>query len=545
MSSVFVSSVMSALNDKAKIVIIVVCALVLLWMIAMLIHWACKRKRKAPAKQEASALPVEDEKPEEPMVAPAPVKEPEPERAVEEPVEEVAPEEEEDLPEISLSESIAEAKDFGAAGIVTKQSIIDHLATRFDDKVELNGRENRTPNGKLLLSDNHFAFSANGKRVCFAYVYQDDDGDVIILVRTTAEHAHAIHSAHPHTGVKSAFPKNKERDWYSVVVDDTFSEKDVYDVLDTAAAYIIGETVVEEEEDESKEFSLSESLAEAKDIGAAGIVTKQSIIEHLSEKFGDKVELNGRENHTPNGKLLLSDNHFAFSPKGKRVCFTYVYEDEDGDVIILLRTTAEHAHAIHTAHKATGVRSAFPKNKERDWYSVVVDDTFSENDVYDVLDKAVYNIIGEPSEAAPAEHAFSLSESIAAAKDIGAVGIVTKKTIIERLSATFGDKVELNGRENRTPNGKLLLSDNHFAVEGKKRVCFAYVYEDEGKIILLLRLSAAEGAAIHAAHSHTVVKSAFPKNKDNDWYSVVVDDTFTAEKAYTVLEEAYRYVLTK
>ena len=543
MSSVFVSSVMSALNDKAKIVIVVVCALVLLWMIVMLIHWACKRKRKAPAKQEASALPVEDEKPEEPMVAPAPAVQSEPEKAIE-PVEEVAPEEDEDLPEISLSESIAEAKDFGAAGIVTKQSIIDHLAARFDDKVELNGRENRTPNGKLLLSDNHFAFSANGKRVCFAYVYQDDDGDVIILVRTTAEHAHAIHSAHPHTGVRSAFPKNKERDWYSVVVDDTFSEKDVYDVLDTAAAYIIGETVVEEEEDESKEFSLSESLAEAKDIGAAGIVTKQSIIDHLNAKFGDKVELNPRENRTPNGKLLLSDNHFAFSPKGKRVCFTYVYEDDDGDVILLVRTTAEHAHAIRAEHRATGIRSSFPKNKENDWYSVVVDDTFSENNVYDVLDKAVYNIIGT-AEPVPEEHAFTLSESIAAAKDIGAVGIVTKKTIIDHLNAKFGDKVELNGRDNRTPNGKLLLSDNHFAVEGKNRVCFSYVYEDEGKVILLLRLSDAEGAALHAEHKGTVVKSAFPKNKDNDWYSVVVEGTFTEEKVYAALEEAYRYVLTK
>ena len=543
MSSDFVLSVLSALNSKAKIVIVVVCALVLLWMIVMLIRWARKKKREASPKQDVSALPVEDEKPEEPMEAPALAVQPEPEKAIE-PVEEVAPEEDEDLPEISLSESIAEAKDFGAAGIVTKQSIIDHLAAKFDDKVELNGRENRTPNGKLLLSDNHFAFSANGKRICFAYVYQDDDGDVIILVRTTAEHAHAIHSAHHATGVRSAFPKNKEKDWYSVVVDNTFSESDVYDVLDKAALYIIGETVIEEEEPEPEEVSLSESLAEAKDIGAAGIVTKQSIIDHLFEKFGDKVELNPRANRTPNGKLLLSDNHFAFSPKGKRVCFTYVYEDDDGDVILLVRTTAEHAHAIRAEHRATGIRSSFPKNKENDWYSVVVDDTFSENDVYDVLDKAVYNIIGT-AEPVPEEHAFTLSESIAAAKDIGAVGNVTKKTIIDHLNAKFGDKVELNGRDNRTPNGKLLLSDNHFAVEGKKRVCFSYVYEDDGKVILLLRLSDAEGAALHAEHKGTAVKSAFPKNKDNDWYSVVVEGTFTEEKVYAALEEAYRYVLTK
>ena len=39
------------------------------------------------------------------------------------------------------------------------------------------------------------------------------------------------------------------------------------------------------------------------------------------------------------------------------------------------------------------MRSAFPKNKERDWYSVIVDETFSEEDVYAVLDRAANNVI--------------------------------------------------------------------------------------------------------------------------------------------------------
>ncbi|MBR5987772.1 MAG: hypothetical protein IK037_04310, partial [Clostridia bacterium] len=74
---------------------------------------------------------------------------------------------------------------------------------------------------------------------------------------------------------------------------------------------------------------------------------------------------------------------------------TYVYEDDEGDIIILLRTTAEHAKVIHTEHAGTCVRSAFPKNKEKDWYSIIVDNTFSDEDVYDLLDRAVLNIIGE------------------------------------------------------------------------------------------------------------------------------------------------------
>ena len=322
-----------------------------------------------------------------------PVKKLPAEKAPEEaaPVEDAPVEEADEEKEISLSESLTEAKDFGVAGIVTKKSIIDHLAAKFGDKVELNGRENRTANGRLLLSDNHFAFSEDGKRVCFTYVYQDDDGDVILLLRTTAEHAHEIHLAHKGTCVRSAFPKNKEKDWYSVVVDNTFTEADVFDALDRAVINITGHIAPVDEE--VGEMSLKESLAEAKDFGAADLVTKKSIIDHLAEAFGDKVELNPRENRTPNGKLLLSDNHFAFAPSGKKVCFTYVYEDDEGDIVMLIRTTAEHAHEIHIDHAGTCMRSAFPKNKERDWYSVIVDETFSEEDVYAVLDRAANNVI--------------------------------------------------------------------------------------------------------------------------------------------------------
>ena len=471
---------------------------------------------------------------------------------------------EEPAEEVSLSESLAAAKETGAVGIVTKQSIIDHLAKTFGEKVELNGRANRTPNGKLLMSDNHFAFAPDGKRVCFTYIYQDDDGKIIILLRTTAEHAQDIRAAHKATGVRSAFPKNKEKDWYSVIVDNTFTEKGVYDELDRAALNIIGQLPPAKEstpiEESNEEVSLSESLAAARDTGAVGIVSKKSIMEHLAETFEDKVELNGRPNRTPNGKLLMSDNHFALAPDGKRVCFTYVYEDDDGKVIILIRTTAEHAQSIRAAHKATGVRSAFPKNKEKDWYSVVVDDSFTEKDVYDMLDKAVKNFLSANTSSAssapvpapeketptlPQKEEVSLSESLAAAREMGAVDLVSKKSIIHYLSETFGDKVEVNGRENRTPNGKLLMSDNHFAIGGGKRVCFTYVYEDDGKVMMLVRLGEAIAAGIRSAHKSTGVRSAFPKNKENDWYSVIVDDSFSEEDVYAVLSSSYDYVLNK
>ena len=445
--------------------------------------------------------------------------------------------------EVSLSESLAAAKETGAVGVVSKKSIIAHLEKTFGEKVELNNRANRTPNGKLLMSDNHFAFAPDGKRVCFTYIYEDDDGKVIILLRTTAAHAADIHAAHSHTGLHSAFPKNKEKDWYSVVVDDSFTEAGVYAELDRAVINIIGGESAPAIQTEAR--SLKESLAAAKDTGATGIVSKQSIIAHLEKTFGEKVELNNRANRTPNGKLLMSDNHFAFAPDGKRVCFTYVYEDE-GKVMILLRTTAGHAADIHAAHPHTGLKSAFPKNKEKDWYSVVVDDSFTEAGVYAELDRAVLNIIGGESASVMQVETEerSLKESLAAAKDTGETGIVSKQSIIAHLEKTFGEKVELNNRANRTPNGKLLMSDNHFAfAPDGKRVCFTYVYEDEGKVMILLRTTAEHAADIRAAHKATGVKSAFPKNKEKDWYSMVVDGSFTEEGVYAELDRAVNNII--
>ena len=116
---------------------------------------------------------------------------------------------------------------------------------------------------------------------------------------------------------------------------------------------------------------------------------------------------------------------------------------------------------------------------------------------------------------------------------------------IEYLTEKYKDRVETNGRENRTPNGKLLLSDNHFALGEGKRVCFTYIYEDEGRIVMLIRASEAQAAAIHKAHPATGNRSAFPKNKEKDWYSVVVDESFTESEVLSILDGAIEYVLTK
>ena len=457
--------------------------------------------------------------------------------------------EEEAFEHRSLKESLAAAKETGAVGTVTKKTVIAHLEETFGEKVETNGRKNRTDNGKLLVSDNHFAFSPEGKRVCFTYVYEDEDGKITLLVKTSESLAKALRAAHKSAVHKSAFPKNKENDWYSVVVDESFTESDVYDLLDDAARLIIGE----KEEEAFEHRSLKESLAAAKETGAVGTVTKKTVIAHLEETFGEKVETNGRKNRTDNGKLLVSDNHFAFSPEGKRVCFTYVYEDEDGKITLLVKTSESLAKALRAAHKSAVHKSAFPKNKENDWYSVVVDESFTESDVYDLLDDAARLIIGEKkfeNDAQEEEQTkeeireIGLKESLAAAKETGAVGTVTKKLIAEHLAEAYGEKVAVFARKKRTDNGKLYVPDNHFAVKESGNVCFTYVYEDDaGYVLILAREDEAFAKKMREAHGNTVTKSAFPKNKAKDWYSFVVDESYTENEVWLIFDEAIRHVV--
>ena len=149
----------------------------------------------------------------------------------------------------------------------------------------------------------------------------------------------------------------------------------------------------------TEERTLSESIAVAATTGEKGLISKKSIIAYLSEKYGEAVELNGRANRTPNGKLLLSDNHFAFTPAGKRVCFTYVYETDEGTVVSLIKLDEPYVQGMLKDHPEVR-RSAFPKNKAKDWYSVVADDTFTAESYYAVLDHAIELIRGQE---APAE----------------------------------------------------------------------------------------------------------------------------------------------
>ena len=180
-------------------------------LLAAKILTAMKRVEKEPEKEEKKA---------EKVVVPAPVKEEEP-ASEEEPEEEVG---------ATLKESFSIMDALVSQSRVTKKSICDYLSATYGDKVILNNRPNRTKNDRLPMADTHYAV-VNGKKVCFVYVYQNAAGGVLLLVKTTKDHYKLI--AEKHSGVKrSAFPRRGE--WYSIIVDDTYYEQEIYKILSDA-----------------------------------------------------------------------------------------------------------------------------------------------------------------------------------------------------------------------------------------------------------------------------------------------------------------------
>ena len=71
-------------------------------------------------------------------------------------------------------------------------------------------------------------------------------------------------------------------------------------------------------------------------------------------------------------------------------------------------------------------------------------------------------------------------------------------------------------------------------------ICFAFVYEVNETVMLLLKVSKALGNKFAKGHTN-VRPSAFPRSKEN-WYSVIIDDSFTNDEVEKILEESYLQV---
>jgi len=343
-----------------------------------------EQPEEAPAAEEqpVEESAEEEEPAEEPVEEPAeePVEEPAEEPA-EEPVEEEQPVEEpvEEPKEepITLKQSMAVAKTATHNTKWGKKAIAVYLEDKHGDEVEINERDNYTSTG-LPLADTHYA-KDDDTRKCFVYVYETE-GAPMLLINSDEELAKELAKRHENVH-RSAFPKSKDN-WYSLPLDDSYSDEDVQYVLDRCHAHALGRDI------EEQELSLKESLALAKNVKAEKSThnsSKKSICEYLENKYGDEVELNTRANYTSTG-LPLADTHYVKGDDGKSRCFVYVYETE-GSMMLLVK--ANHAFAKKLAKDHANVhRSAFPKSKEP-WNSIVLDDSFSDDEVHALLDDVI------------------------------------------------------------------------------------------------------------------------------------------------------------
>ena len=273
---------------------------------------------------------------------------------------------------------------------------------------------------------------------------------------------------------------------------------------------------IEAKEKAHEAITLKDSLTLAKATSSSHTFSKKYVADYLRTK--DIVEVNERENYTKTG-LPLADTHYVDGKDGKK-CFAYVYETE-GSIILLAKMDDDYAKSLQKKHSQIN-KSAFPKQKNT-WYSLIIDDTYTKEEFEDILDE----LIGEVKEDA----GMSLKESIALAKASTAHSF-SKKYVCEYLQ----DKkdVVVNTRENYTRTG-LPLADTHYVIKGDKKICFAYIYEIEGSIILLAKMNTQYAKELQKKHSN-VTLSAFPKQADT-WYSLIIDDTYSKEEFEKILDD--------
>ena len=138
---------------------------------------------------------------------------------------------------------------------------------------------------------------------------------------------------------------------------------------------------------EAEKVSLADSLKALAKVKTDANVNKKTIAQYLLDAYGDSLVLNQRENKVKDTNLPLPDTHYVRGAK-KDVCFTYVYENTQGKVLLLVNTTEKVAKKIKASHKNVKP-SKFPKSKNTIWLSVPVDETFTAKDVYALLDTLV------------------------------------------------------------------------------------------------------------------------------------------------------------
>ena len=386
--------------------------------------------------------------------------------------------------------------------------------------------ENRVKNAGETIPAPKFVLDVNDKGV-YRYSFLDEDGSVLMQSVQYLNEKRCLEDLKKTLNAVAT---------EEVVVENGELQEDVIDAVEetveeAAADEAEEEAPIEEAtEEESKEeagVSLKENIAIAKATVSHSAVNKQYVADYLRLKYASGVECNLRGNETKTG-LPLADTHYAVAEDGKK-CFVYVY-DVEGTTMLLVKVDDEYGKALAEKHPIVK-RSAFPKSKSP-WQSVIVDDSFTAEEIEKLLDDAYLMNGGKPA----ADEGLTLKESLAMAKATTVTIHRSKKGIADYLAEEYGDKAELNLRVNKTKTG-LPLADTHYAVREDGKTCFVYVYETNGVVILLLRLTEEYAKTVEEA-GHKIIRSAFPKSKDA-WFTVILDDTFTEDDIQELLDAAY------
>ncbi|MBO4479957.1 MAG: MmcQ/YjbR family DNA-binding protein [Clostridia bacterium] len=113
---------------------------------------------------------------------------------------------------------------------------------------------------------------------------------------------------------------------------------------------------------------------------------------------------------------------------------------------------------------------------------------------------------------------------------------LSKNYIAEYLEEEFGDELERNVCDDLIDTGHS-DADAYYAIYENGKRCFAYVYDANNAIVLLVCLNETYAESVRA-EGHRIVRSAFPKS-DATWYSIIVDDSYSEADIREILSDAY------
>ena len=118
--------------------------------------------------------------------------------------------------------------------LVNKNYVAKYLSAKYGDQIAVTAKNSGSAN--LAFADT-YSIVMNKNLKCFAMSYEKINCGMLLLVRSDEAYITELAKAHQNVN-KSATPKSQTKDWYSIVVDETFVKGEVERILDHAKAYV-------------------------------------------------------------------------------------------------------------------------------------------------------------------------------------------------------------------------------------------------------------------------------------------------------------------